>query len=166
MISRVFPVPLRPFRQILIGLPLGLFILRPGVAQAGRDGKQALGILEQNFPNPFERRTAISFEILPEACVDGKPALVTIQILNVLVQAVGSPTLRDSTGARRIQDLRLRCRRYLSFWDRRVSGGGKRAAPGSYFYRLFVNGRSQAVRLMQVREQVRRPGIRAGGDPP
>ena len=83
--------------------------------------------------------------------------MVTIRILNVLVQGVAAPTLRDSTGARTIMDLPLECGRYLAFWDRTMSDGTSQATPGSYFYRLFVNGESQGVRLMQVRGDIARP---------
>jgi len=116
-----------------------------------------LGLLQRSFPDPFSRRTAIPFDVLPTACADGAEAVVRIEILNVLVQAVASPTLRDSTGARAILDLQLLCGPYLAFWDRTLLYGESQAAPGSYFYRLYVNGEPQAVRLMQVREPVARP---------
>ncbi|MEE8361177.1 MAG: hypothetical protein V3R71_03435, partial [Gemmatimonadales bacterium] len=101
-----------------------------------------LGIIQRNFPNPFTKRTIIPFEVLPVACVGGARPVVTIQILNVLVQRVASPTLRDSTGARMIDALPLQCGRYLAFWNRTLSDGPGQATPGSYFYRLFVNGES------------------------
>jgi hypothetical protein len=123
-----------------------------------QDGQgQPLGMIQRNFPDPFSRRTAIPFEVLPVACIDGARPVVTIRILNVLVQGVASPTLRDSTGARTIVDLPLECGRYLAFWDRTLSDGTSQATPGSYFYRLFVNGESQGVRLMQVRGDIARP---------
>ena len=123
-----------------------------------QDGQgQPLGMIQRNFPDPFSRRTAIPFEILPVACIDGARPVVTIRILNVLVQGVASPTLRDSTGARTIVDLSLECGRYLAFWHRTLSDGTSQATPGSYFYRLFVNGESQGVRLMQVRGDIARP---------
>lgn len=114
-------------------------------------------MIQQNFPNPFSKRTAIPFEVLPLACADGAKPVVSIQILNVLVQGVAAPTLRDATGARLIQDLPLECGRYLAFWDRTLSDGLRQAAPGSYFYRLFVDGASQGVLLMQVRGDLMRP---------
>jgi hypothetical protein len=128
---------------------------QPGLAQ--NQQSPPLGLLQQSFPDPFSRRTAIPFEVLPTACRDGQEAVVRIEILNVLVQLVASPTLRDSTGARAILDLELPCGRYLAFWDRTLIEGNRKAAPGSYFYRLYVNDESQAVRLMQVREEIARP---------
>ncbi len=116
-----------------------------------------LGRIRRNFPDPFTTRTAIPFAVLPVACVGGARPVVTIQILNVLVQRVASPTLRDSTGARMIDALPLECGRYLAFWNRTLSDGSGQATPGSYFYRLFVNGESQGVRLMQVRGDIARP---------
>ena len=123
-----------------------------------QDGQSPpLGMIQRNFPDPFSRRTAIPFEVLPVACVGEDRPVVTIRILNVLVQGVAAPTLRDSTGARTIVDLPLECGRYLAFWDRTLSDGTSQATPGSYFYRLFVNGESQGVRLMQVRGDIPRP---------
>jgi len=123
-----------------------------------QDGQSPpLGMIQRNFPDPFSRRTAIPFEVLPVACVGEDRPVVTIRILNVLVQGVAAPTLRDSTGARTIVDLSLECGRYLAFWDRTLSDGTSQATPGSYFYRLFVNGESQGVRLMQVRGDIARP---------
>lgn len=140
---------------LLVALPTSVW------SQDDQGPPPPLGIIQRNFPDPFTKRTAIPFEVLPVACVggggEGARPVVTIQILNVLVQVVASPTLRDSTGARIIDALPLQCGRYLAFWNRMLSDHSGLAAPGSYFYRLFVNGESQGVRLMQVRGDVARP---------
>ena len=136
---------------LVVSLPTSVW------SQGGQGPQPPLGIIQRNFPDPFTKRTAIPFEVLPVACVGEARPVVTIQILNVLVQRVASPTLRDSTGARMIDALPLQCGRYLAFWDRTLSDGSGQAAPGSYFYRLFVNGESQGVRLMQVRGDIARP---------
>lgn len=136
---------------LVVSLPTSVW------SQGDQGPPPPLGIIQRNFPNPFTKRTAIPFEVLPVACVGGARPVVTIRILNVLVQPVASPTLRDSTGARMIDALPLRCGRYLAFWDRTLSDGSGQATPGSYFYRLFVNGESQGVRLMQVRGDIARP---------
>ena len=49
-------------------------------------------------------------------------------------------------------DLELNCGRYLAFWDRRFTDDKQEAAVGSYFYRLYLDGESQAIMLLQVRE--------------
>ena len=134
-----------------------LLVSLPGTAWSQDGQGPPLGIVQRNFPDPFTRRAAIPFEVLPVACSSGALPVVTIQILNVLVQVVAAPTLRDSTGARTIVDLPLECGRYLAFWDRTLSDGAGQATAGSYFYRLFVNGESQGVRLMQVRGDIARP---------
>ena len=134
-----------------------LLVCLPIPARSQESQGPPLGIIQRNFPDPFSRRTAIPFEVLPVACVGGARPVVTIRILNVLVQGVAAPTLRDSTGARTIIDLPLECGRYLAFWDRTMTDGTSQATPGSYFYRLFVNGESQGVRLMQVRGDIARP---------
>lgn len=118
-----------------------------------QNGAAPLGTIQRNFPEPFSRRTAIPFEVLPIACAGDEQPVVTIQILNVLVQAVASPTLGEANGAQ-ISSLPLDCGRYLAFWDRSLAGSDAIASPGSYFYRLFVNGESQGVLLMQVRGEV------------
>ncbi len=142
-------VSLPPWRASLWALCLACL---PSVGGAQESVPRPLVELRQNFPNPFTTRTAIPFEILPRACAGGRRPVVTIEILNVLVQKVASPTLRDSTGARLVTDLELNCGRYLAFWDRRFTDDRQGAAVGSYFYRLYLDGESQAVRLMQVRE--------------
>ena len=129
-----------------------LVVCLPSIGRAQAGAPKGLVELRQNFPNPFTTRTAIPFEIFPAACVGGHRPIVTIDILNVLVQKVASPTLRDSTGARLITDLELDCGRYLAFWDRRFTDNGQGAAVGSYFYRLYLDGESQAIMLLQVRE--------------
>jgi hypothetical protein len=135
-----------------------VFLVSQPTTVWAQDGQSPpLGIIQRNFPDPFSRRTAIPFEVLPVACAAGARPVVTIQILNVLVQSVAAPTLRDSTGARMIADLPLECGRYLAFWDRTLSDAVSQATPGSYFYRLFINGESQGVRLMQVRGDIARP---------
>lgn len=139
------------------GWALALMVWLPVPAWSQQGQEPVLGIVQRNFPDPFSRRTAIPFEVLPIACTGRARPVVTIQILNVLVQGVAAPTLRDSTGARQIVDLSLECGRYLAFWDRTLGDGAGQAAPGSYFYRLFVNGISQGVRLMQVRGDIPRP---------
>ncbi len=134
------------------------FSLGISVPASSQNQQAPLAELEQNFPNPFTAKTTIPFEILPRACTaDGTPR-VTIQILNVLVQVVATPAIRLDGSLRAIQDLELDCGRHLAVWDRHLLEPGQVAGPGSYFYRLFVNGESQGVRLMQLREPtVERP---------
>lgn len=139
------------------GWAIALLALLPIPARSQDGQGPPLGIIQRNFPDPFTRRTIIPFEVLPVACAGGARPEVTIQILNVLVQGVAAPTLRDSTGARQIIGIPLECGRYLAFWDRTLSDNAGQASPGSYFYRLFVNGESQGVRLMQVRGDIPRP---------
>ena len=85
--------------------------------------------LHNNYPNPFNPNTNISFSI-PE---DSK---VIISIYNIKGQKV--KTLTDSKFERGIHKL---------IWDSKDSNG-KSVSSGIYFYKLDVNGKSKAVRKM------------------
>jgi len=137
-----------PFQRSVGWLMLLMGVPAPAIAQ---QDARPLGELAQNVPNPFSSKTAIGFEILPVACGEGHRPRVTIHVLNVLVQVVAVPVLGDSSGAA-LEDLVLDCGRYLATWNRALRDDGRLAPPGSYFYRLFVDGAPQAVRLMQIRQ--------------
>jgi hypothetical protein len=85
--------------------------------------------LHNNFPNPFNPNTTISFSI-PE---DSK---VIISIYNIKGQKV--KTLTDSKFERGIHKL---------IWDSKDSNG-RAVSSGIYFYKLYVNGKSKAVKKM------------------
>ncbi len=83
--------------------------------------------LEQNFPNPFNPETMISFSIQ-------KPATVTLTVFNALGQRV--TTLVDQA---------LPAGRYDAAWDAR------NAPSGVYFYRLTVDAAAITKKMALVR---------------
>ena len=61
---------------------------------------QASGFeLQQNYPNPFNPETTIPFVLHEGLFVDGRPAVVSVRIFNLLEQLVASPVaLGHSSG--------------------------------------------------------------------
>lgn len=107
--------------------------------------------LKENTPNPFFPSTTIPFEIHREVCNRGHQPVVTLRVYNVLVQIVGIPTLRDSSG-QRLENLRLRCGSYVAYWDGRLREG-REVADGVYYYQLLVDGERISTRKMIVRRE-------------
>ena len=118
------------------------------------------GVLRQNDPNPFSRRTTISFRIGDDDCAPGtQHHVVTLRIYNILSQVVAFATLADSTAAvdssapttpsRPITNLTLACGTYLAFWDgTRPPPVGREAPPGVYMYQLLIDGHPTGMRKM------------------
>jgi len=105
--------------------------------------------LEQNYPNPFNPETRIPFELLPEAFVEGRPAVVSIRIYNVLLQFVGSPTALShpaGEGAPVLDLVYFQPGRQEAYWDGR-DRSGQPVASGIYILEITVNGRSQQMRM-------------------
>ncbi len=119
---------------------------------AGPTGKQDPGfVLEQNYPNPFNPETKIPFVLSEALFRDGRPAVVSIRIYNVLQQLVASPTALNHPAGEGVQVLDLEYPapgRYEAYWDGRDTAG-RQVASGVYFVQLVVNGRTQ-VRKMFV----------------
>ena len=61
--------------------------------EAGRDppGRANGFQLEQNYPNPFNPETKIPFVLSEALFADGRPAVVTLRIYNLLQQMVAIP---------------------------------------------------------------------------
>lgn len=88
--------------------------------------------LSQNYPNPFNPLTEIEYSLL-------KPAVVTVQIYNLLGQEVRMlVNERQATGSHSV------------FWDGK-NEQGKSVSSGIYFYRLTVNGVSQTKRMVLLK---------------
>jgi hypothetical protein len=88
--------------------------------------------LDQNFPNPFNPETIISFSL-------DKPALVTLTIFNLLGQQVAI-----------LVDAPIASGRHEVRWDSRSSAGAP-AASGIYFYRLTVDGAAITKKMALVK---------------
>jgi hypothetical protein len=138
---------------------LSVLLLTSGAAatlsaqEAGRSSPgQANGFqLEQNYPNPFNPETKIPFVLSEELFVDGRPAVVTLRIFNLLQQMVAWPVAlgHPSGEGVPVRDLEYtQPGRYEAFWDG-TDTSGRQVASGIYFMQLTVNGVSQ-IRKMYV----------------
>lgn len=119
-----------------------------GQRSSGRDrGSQ----LSQNYPNPFNPTTTIAFDLTAEDVREGKPALVTLRIYNVLQQLVAVPrALNHPQGDVTVEDLEYSSPgHYETFWDG-TDRNGRKVASGIYYYQLIVNGERFRVRKMVV----------------
>ena len=125
-----------------------LFVLGPGLsAQILPDDPEAAGAPEsgftlgQNYPNPFNPETRIPFELHEALFSDGGTVVVSMRILNVLLQPVGSPVaLNHISGQVPLIDLEyLSPGRHEAYWDG-LDQFGREVASGIYFVQLTVNG--------------------------
>jgi hypothetical protein len=143
-------------RTKCVFLVLLSLLLLPGALEAqqrggaGSGGDQELGFrLGQNYPNPFNTDTRIPFELHDRAFVDGRPAVVTMRIYNVLQQYVASPTALNHPAGEGTPVVELEYASpgtYEVYWDGRNQSGA-RVASGVYVVQLSVNGRSQVLRM-------------------
>ncbi len=133
-----------------------LFVLAPGVsAQIPSDpasaGAPETGFtLGQNYTNPFNPETRIPFELNEGLFSDGGTVVVSVRILNVILQHVASPTARNHPGGQApLVDLEYASPgRYEAYWDGRDQFG-REVASGIYFVQLTVNG-ARDMRRMYV----------------
>jgi hypothetical protein len=130
---------------------LALSGLAPLPAQeAPNQGRPRGGFsLEQNYPNPFNPETRIPFVLSQDLFVDGRSAVVTIRIFNILQQVVAVPTaLRHPLGEGvPVANLEYPSSgRYEAYWDG-TDGNGRQVASGIYLMQLTVNGISQTRKM-------------------
>jgi hypothetical protein len=117
----------------------------PSVPKSVRTGFS----LEQNYPNPFNPETRIPFQLTDELFSEGRPAIVTIRIFNILQQVVAVPTaLRHPLGEGvPVANLEYPAPgRYEAFWDG-TDRNGRQVASGIYLMQLSVNGMSQTRKM-------------------
>lgn len=94
--------------------------------------RPALASLGQNQPNPFGSGTTFRFRLEDAATV--------------------SAEIFDVTGAcvrQLLRDLPARAGEHIVHWDGRTDAGA-RAAAGTYFYRVTVDGRSEARQMVRI----------------
>lgn len=145
-------------RRMCVGpilLVLFALVYVPAAAQVGggrgASGQEAGFRLEQNYPNPFNPETRIPFVLDQGAILDGRPAVVTLRVYNVLLQHVATPTaLAHPQGEGvPVQDLDYPFPgRHEAYWDGRDFQGNQ-VASGIYVLQLVVNGR-ESIRKMYV----------------
>jgi ABC-type dipeptide/oligopeptide/nickel transport system permease subunit len=104
-----------------------------------------------NYPNPFNPTTTITFPLIESDFRGGRPAKVTIQILNVLQQHVAYPLAMDNpAGNGPVNDLLYtQPGNYKAFWDG-TDRTGRKVASGIYYAVLVVNGERDAPRKLVV----------------
>jgi hypothetical protein len=119
----------------------------------GSQSGQANGLqLEQNYPNPFNPETTIPFNLGADVFVDGRPAVVTIRIFNILTQLVAHPVaLRHPSGEGvPVDQLEFtQPGRYEAYWDG-TDQMGRQVASGIYLMQLTVNGFRPLTKKMYV----------------
>jgi len=114
-------------------------------AGRGTQNGQANGFqLEQNYPNPFNPETTIPFTLSEDLFVDGRPAVVSVRIFNILTQLVAYPVALGHTSGEGVEVDQLEYAqpgRYEAFWDG-TDRMGRQVASGIYLMQLTVNGQS------------------------
>lgn len=108
--------------------------------------------LDQNYPNPFNPETTIPFQLGDDVFVDGRGAVVSIRIFNVLAQLVAHPVaLRHASGEGVPVDQLEYTQpgRYEAYWDG-TDQMGRQVASGIYLMQLSVNGMKPITRKMYV----------------
>ena len=142
-------------RWAALTLVLALWCLAPESA-AGQSapaeqqqprGRKA-GTLGQNYPNPVNPETHIPFTL---ACIEGVGGdhVVSVRIYNVLAQLVAVPIAQDSGVP--LDGVRLTCGDHVGYWDGKVRGTAREAAPGIYIYELLVDGQRSARKMLVAR---------------
>jgi hypothetical protein len=105
--------------------------------------------LEQNYPNPFNPETKIPFVLGEELFADGRPAVVTLRIYNLLQQLVAVPVAlgHPSGEGTHLNELEYtQPGRYEAYWDG-TDQSGHQVASGIYFMQLTVNGIHQTRKM-------------------
>jgi hypothetical protein len=116
----------------------------------GQERQQESGFtLGQNYPNPFNPTTRIPFDLSEDLFVDGKTAVVSMRIYNILQQFVAAPmALNHSSGdgTPLINLEYLQPGRYEAYWEGR-DVSGRQVASGIYFVQLTVNGKIAVMKM-------------------
>jgi hypothetical protein len=111
--------------------------------------------LGQNSPNPFSQSTVIPFTLGdPPGCTDGgREYTVTLRIFNVLAQMMAIPVLQtgEFANGNAVVGLGLRCGNYIAFWNGYYLNTTQPVPPGVYLYRIEVDGRATARKMVIVR---------------
>ena len=129
----------------LSGVPGFLEAQEPPTSAGQGNGFQ----LEQNYPNPFNPETTIPFVLDEAIFVDGRPAVVSIRIFNLLQQMVAMPVALSHPAGEGVRVDQLQYTqpgRHEAFWDG-TDQSGRQVASGIYFMQLSVNGVSKTRKM-------------------
>lgn len=140
----------------VLSVLLSLFVAAEAVSaqDSGRpasSGQESGFELLQNRPNPFNPETTIPFVLNEGLFVDGRPAVVSMRIFNLLQQFVASPVALGHSSGEGLELIQLEYSQpgtYSAFWDG-TDQSGRQVASGVYWMQLTVNGMS-ALKKMYV----------------
>jgi hypothetical protein len=133
-----------------MALPPALEARQGSLTAQGGDPEYGFRVL-QNYPNPFTSDTRIPFELHAEAFPEGRPAVVSMRIFNVLRELVATPTTlgHPAGDGTEVTDLDYTSQgRHEVYW----SGLNRSGAPvpvGVYLLEVSVNGRVQVVKMFR-----------------
>ena len=107
--------------------------------------------LIQNDSSPSNPPDTLSFTVRDEDVAEGKPAVVSLRIFNVLEQFVASPkALNHPLGEVLIENLGYDSPGLKeAFWDG-TDRNGVKVASGIYYQQLIVNGERVGVKKLVV----------------
>jgi len=124
----------------------------PAAAQQGTADRKIGFQLKGNDPTPFDPGTTIAFELGEQLFRDGKSAVVSIRILNMLQQVVAIPTALDHPkGLVLVNNLKYTEPGEKKAWWDGSDQKGRKVAAGIYYYQLVVNGKAAPVMRMVVK---------------
>lgn len=136
-------------RRMIGVLPVLLFLFVAAEAVSAQDfgrpasSQQESGFeLRDNYPNPFNPETTIPFVLHEGLFVDGRPAVVSIRIFNLLEQFLASPVALGHSSGEGVELMGLEYHQpgtYEAFWDG-TDQMGRQVASGTLFLALTVNG--------------------------
>ena len=137
---------------------LSLFVVAEGLSAQDSgpptSSGQANGFqLIQNYPNPFNPETTIPFILGEDLFVDGRPALVSVRIFNLLQQLVASPVALGHPTGDGIEVVQLEYAqpgRFEAFWNG-TDQSGRQVASGIYLVQLTVNGISKTRKMFVLK---------------
>ena|SRR5215510_285598 len=125
----------------IVLLLLGLLNAQAALAQSTPPERRSRS--RGNYPNPFNPVTRIPFELWDDDFRDGKPAIVTIRIYNVMQQLVAIPQAENhpNGGAPLVNRLAYfpPARKWVAYWEG-TDRTGRKVASGTYFFIVEVNG--------------------------
>ncbi len=134
------------------GVMLGLLLAVPTAVEAQEDRLTKSVRLLSNYPNPFKSETTIPFELDQGLFENGHRPVVSMRIYNVLAQLVAVP-LSTGSGVP-FTELKLTWNgtgRYSAYWNGKILGTDRGAAPGVYVYQLIVDDDQSTKRMTVVK---------------
>lgn len=131
-----------------------LLALAPGVSDqtpsdpAAAEGPESGFTLGQHYTSPVDPETRIPFELYEDLFSDGRTVVVSVRILNVLLQHVASPTACDHlSGPAPLVGLEyVSSGQYEVCWDE-LDLFGRVLAAGTYWIVLVVDSDQTVARM-------------------